>query len=122
MHVELFGGFTRKPQASLSGDKPAPNPCTQPAHRHAMMALKAARSMGKNRAHIFDPDVDESRQQHRLDYVQWNTWLHQALEDGGLQPWYQGIRDNNTGQINKYEVLARRLQLIAAGINHTTAR
>ncbi|WP_156899677.1 sensor domain-containing diguanylate cyclase [Marinobacterium litorale] len=80
---------------------------TQDLLRHAMMALKAARSMGKNRAHIFDPDVDESRQQHRLDYVQWNTWLHQALEDGGLQPWYQGIRDNNTGQINKYEVLAR---------------
>lgn len=75
--------------------------------RRGLLALKLARAAGKNRFYIYDSDVDEPQPQQRLDFAHWNAWLHDALRHQGLKPWYQGIRDNRTGRIDKFEVLAR---------------
>jgi len=71
------------------------------------LALKQAKELGKNRFHIFDDtdsSIDES--QHRA-FITANNILHEALENDQIIPFFQGIRDNKTQKINKFEVLAR---------------
>jgi len=71
------------------------------------LALKQAKELGKNRFHIFD-DTDSStdESQHRA-FIAANNILHEALENDQIIPFFQGIRDNKTQKINKFEVLAR---------------
>ncbi|MBR9885044.1 MAG: EAL domain-containing protein [Oceanospirillales bacterium] len=75
--------------------------------RRALSALKTARSKGKNRSHLYDSQRDELKPKRRLDFTHWNGWLHEAFRKGGIVPWYQGIRNNHTGRIDSFEVLAR---------------
>lgn len=73
----------------------------------ATQALSQARSRGKNRYHIYDAQLDEPDQAARLEHIRWNSYLHEALNTHQLTPFFQGIRDNRTGTITRYEALAR---------------
>ncbi len=73
----------------------------------ATQALSQARSRGKNRYHIYDAQLDEPDQEARLEHIRWNSYLHEALNTHQLVPFFQGIRDNRTGTITRYEALAR---------------
>lgn len=75
--------------------------------RRAMVALKRARERGKNATYTYMPLVDEPARQQQLDYIGWSVRLHEALQRGGIQAWFQGIRNNRTGQIRKWETLVR---------------
>ncbi len=75
--------------------------------RRAMVALKRARNRGKNSTHIYDPETDEPARLQQVDYIAWNLRLHEALRDGGIRAWFQGIRDNRDGVIRKWEALVR---------------
>lgn len=73
----------------------------------AIRALSQARSRGKNRFHIYDAIADEPDQEARLAHIRWNSYLHEALNHQQLVPFFQGIRDNRTGEITRYEALVR---------------
>ena len=75
--------------------------------RYAMVALKRARSRGKSAVHLFNPDQDMPAQQQKEGYISWNARLHEALHTGGIRTWFQGIRDNRSGCIHKWEALVR---------------
>ncbi|MBV1788728.1 bifunctional diguanylate cyclase/phosphodiesterase [Marinobacterium sp. D7] len=76
-------------------------------YRRAIRALKWARQQGKNRVHVYSALTEALDGGRKEDYIQWNSRLHNALGSGGIRPWYQGIRDNRTGEISRWEVLAR---------------
>jgi len=75
--------------------------------RRAMVALKHARQRGKSAIHLFRPDQDLPARKQKMDYISWNARLHEALHSGGIRAWYQGIRDNRSGCIRKWEALVR---------------
>lgn len=73
----------------------------------AIQAMSQAKALGKNRFHFYDAEQDEPDQVLRHDYIRWNALLHQALNDDRVKPYFQGVRDNATGQISSYEALVR---------------
>lgn len=73
----------------------------------ATQALSQARAKGKNRYHVYDAGQDEPDQARRMEYIHWNGLLHRALNEGGVRPFFQGIRDNRSGEIVTYEALVR---------------
>lgn len=73
----------------------------------SVQALRKAKELGRNHHHIYDAVTDEPDQEKRQEAIRWNSLLHEALNDGRLYPYYQGIRDNRTGEITKYEALVR---------------
>lgn len=73
----------------------------------ATKALSQAKARGKNRYHIYDAALDEPDQARRLEYIHWNSLLHRALNENLLKPYFQGVRDNNQGDIVTYEALVR---------------
>jgi diguanylate cyclase (GGDEF)-like protein len=72
--------------------------------RKASVALKEAKKEGKNRYIVFK---EEGSIQKRKDFIEWNEKLYNALKNDELVPFFQGIRDNKTQKIIKYEALAR---------------
>lgn len=75
--------------------------------RKALMALKKAKQGGRGRFYLYVDQRDELEQHQRLEYMQWNALLHRALNEDCLVPYFQGIRDNDSGQISYYECLIR---------------
>lgn len=75
--------------------------------RKALMALKKAKQGGRGRFYLYADQKDELEQNQRLEYMRWNALLHRALTEDCLVPYFQGIRDNETGRINYYECLIR---------------
>ena len=75
--------------------------------RNAALALKQAKENGKNTLHIFNQDADSIDHSQREEFIKLNNLLHSALLDGRVVPFFQGIRDNVTGEIIKFESLAR---------------
>lgn len=73
----------------------------------ATQALSQARAKGKNRFHIYDAGQDEPDQTRRMEHIRWNGLLHRALNEGRVRPFYQGIRDNRSGELVTYEALVR---------------
>ncbi|MDF1875078.1 EAL domain-containing protein [Sulfurimonas sp. SAG-AH-194-I05] len=73
--------------------------------RNASSALKVAKQSGKNNVSIFD--LDATQVEDRKAFIEANNILYNALAEDKLVPYYQGIRDNFTKKIEKYEVLAR---------------
>lgn len=74
---------------------------------HAVQAMSQAKARGKNQYHIYNAELDEPDQALRRQYISWNAKLHDALNDGRVKPFFQGIRDNATGRIVSYEALMR---------------
>ncbi|MFT7860207.1 MAG: EAL domain-containing protein [Sulfurimonas sp.] len=74
--------------------------------RDAAYALKKAKTNGKNTLVINDHEdiVNKSKKENFIDS---NRLLYSALLEDRVIPYYQGIRDNKTGKINRFEVLVR---------------
>ena len=76
--------------------------------RDAFIALKQAKNNGKNTFYILEQDKHTSlTQEHQQSFLEANRLIHTALLEDRVVPYFQGIRDNTTGAITKYESLVR---------------
>ncbi len=75
--------------------------------RNAALALKQAKEHGKNRFHIFNEDEESIQHSTRESFIASNNILRHALLEDEIVPFFQGIRNNTTGVITKYEALVR---------------
>ncbi|MCW8831946.1 MAG: EAL domain-containing protein [Colwellia sp.] len=75
--------------------------------RNCALALKQAKSLGKNRYHIFDVDTELLDNINREHFIASNHLLHTALEKDQFVPFFQGIYHNKNNKIARFEVLAR---------------
>lgn len=74
--------------------------------KHATLALKEAKKEGKNAFHIYTKkDLAQEEQRKRLIFI--NEQIFHALKEDGFIIVFQGIRNNKTKCIDKYEVLLR---------------
>jgi diguanylate cyclase (GGDEF)-like protein len=62
-----------------------------------------AKGHGKIKTYIENPAVTKKYK----DNIIWASRISEALENNTIVPFFQGIRNNITGEINKYECLAR---------------
>lgn len=69
--------------------------------------MKQAKSLGKNRYHVFDNNVENVDDATRGHFIATNNLLHTALELDQITPYFQGIYDSKRKTITKFEVLAR---------------
>ena len=74
--------------------------------RKAASALKEAKENGKNRFVIFEENtnVDYSK---RESFINYTNLIKTALDNNQIVPFFQGIYNNVTCHITKYEALAR---------------
>ncbi len=75
--------------------------------RNSALALKQAKSSGKNRYYIYNQDKDNTDHSKREAFIASNNLLLCAIKADQIVPFFQGIRDNKSGEITKYEVLVR---------------
>lgn len=75
--------------------------------RSGALALKQAKESGKNHLHIFNESKDSLDHSHREQFIESNNLLHNALDEDRVVPYFQGIRNNKTKEIKKFEVLVR---------------
>jgi len=75
--------------------------------RDATLALKRAKSKGKNTYHIFNEKKDQITYEEREKFINSNNLLHHALDEDKIIPYYQGIINNKTAKIEKFEALVR---------------
>lgn len=75
--------------------------------RMASFALRKAKSLGSNRYHIYDSKLDRLDHGERSEFLRMSNLLHNALENDHIVPHYQGIRDNRSKEITKFEALVR---------------
>jgi PAS domain S-box-containing protein/diguanylate cyclase (GGDEF)-like protein len=75
--------------------------------RNSALALKQAKESGKNSFYIFDQDEDTINHAQREKFIASNNLLHDALSNDNIVPYFQGIRNNKTKKITKFEALAR---------------
>lgn len=76
-------------------------------YEHAVLALKIAKERGKNQFYIYNKKRDSVNKQKKEMFITWSKRLYDALENSNIIPYFQGIRDNISGEIYKFEVLAR---------------
>lgn len=76
-------------------------------HRDSALALKQAKENGKNHYHIFNGDKDTINYSSRESFIESNNLLHDAINNDNLVPFFQGIYNNKSEKITKFEVLAR---------------
>ncbi len=74
---------------------------------NAAFALKLSKDQGKNRYHIFDKENDQPSKEEKNRFIKANALVYRAMEEHLFKTYFQGIRDNITGKIEKYEVLLR---------------
>ena len=74
---------------------------------NAALALKISKELGKNRYHIFDAENDMPKKEDKNHFIQANRLILNALENDAIVPYFQGIRNNKYGLIDKYEALVR---------------
>ena len=74
---------------------------------NASLALKISKDLGKNRYHIFDETNDLMKKEDKNRFIRSNRLILDALEEDAIVPYFQGIHNNKTDAINKYEALVR---------------
>lgn len=74
----------------------------------AHAAMKEARQIGKNRYQIYQDDSDYIARQK--NNIEWMRKIRLALNEDRIVPYFQPIMDNSTGNIVKYEALARIIE------------
>jgi PAS domain S-box-containing protein/diguanylate cyclase (GGDEF)-like protein len=74
--------------------------------RKASAAVKNAKEMGKNKFYIFEED-EISDYKKRESFIQTTHLIKEAIENDYLVPYFQGIFNNKTKEIDKYEALVR---------------
>lgn len=75
--------------------------------RKAVISLKHAKTTGKSSLHVYDDTEEKTCLEQRKEFIKANNILHHALKFDELIPYFQGIRNNKTGEITKFEALAR---------------
>lgn len=78
--------------------------------RNAALALKQAKESGKNKLYIFDYTQENINHSQREGFIQANNLIHNALNEDRVVPFFQGIRDNETQKIIKFESLVRIIE------------
>jgi PAS domain S-box-containing protein/diguanylate cyclase (GGDEF)-like protein len=79
------------------------------ALRNGALALKKAKENGKNNLCVYNQDEEFVNHSKRESFIESNNLLHTAINQDGIVPFFQGIRDNKTNKIIKFEALARIL-------------
>ena len=74
--------------------------------RKASSALKEAKENGKNRFVIFEENGNDDYSK-RESFINYTNLIKTALDNNQVIPFFQGIYNNVTCQITKYEALAR---------------
>ncbi|MBU0924648.1 EAL domain-containing protein [bacterium] len=74
--------------------------------RKAASALKEAKESGKNRFEIFEQHINDDYIKREL-FINYTNLIKNALDNNQIVPYFQGIHDNNSNTITKYEALAR---------------
>ena len=74
---------------------------------NAAFALKLSKEQGKNRWHIFDKEQDQPSKEEKNRFIEANALVYRAMEEHLFATYFQGIRNNSTGEIEKFEVLLR---------------
>jgi len=74
---------------------------------NASLALKISKDLGKNRYHIFDEKKDLLKKEDKNRFIRSNRLILDALEEDAIVPYFQGIHNNKTDVIEKYEALVR---------------
>ncbi len=75
--------------------------------RKAFISLKHAKTTGKSSLHVYDDAEEKTCLEQRKAFIKANNILHHALKFDELVPYFQGIHNNKTGKITKFEALAR---------------
>lgn len=78
--------------------------------RNSSLALKKAKDIGKNRYYIYNKNRDTVDNSQVESFIYSNNLLHNALGKDKIVPYFQGIMDNKTNKITKYEALARIIE------------
>ncbi|MBN1699891.1 MAG: bifunctional diguanylate cyclase/phosphodiesterase [Spirochaetales bacterium] len=75
--------------------------------KHADIALRRGRKIGKNRyeEYVTDNDLEERQKEN----IEWANHIKDAIKNNHFLPFFQPIINNRTQQIDKYECLARML-------------
>lgn len=71
----------------------------------AEIALREARSIGRNRVEVYSDDLKIIQKIHENN--KWSSWLREALENNHILPYFQPIVECSTDNIVKYEALVR---------------
>jgi len=71
----------------------------------AQIANKECSIVGK--PVIYDGVLGQRVMEEHNRNFEWIDRLKRAIQEGGIVPYFQGIRDNSTGEIHKFEALAR---------------
>ena len=77
--------------------------------QNSALALKKAKDAGKNQMVVFDKDITMIDRQQRETFVKYNNIIHEAVKYDMIIPYFQGIKNNKTDKIDKYESLIRIL-------------
>lgn len=75
--------------------------------RLASSALRQSQAQGKFSCVVLEQECGERVASQRHVFVEANNLIHTALNNELLVPYFQGIRNNHTGQITHFEALAR---------------
>jgi len=75
--------------------------------KHAIISLKHAKVRGKSSLYIFNNEEENVCFVKRKQFIEANNILHNAFSSDSIVPFFQGIRDNRSGKIIKFEALAR---------------
>lgn len=75
--------------------------------RDATIALKYAKNSGKNNCHIYNELHDALTTLNRDKFIHSSALLHDALDEDRVVPYFQGIINNTTAKITKFEALVR---------------
>ena len=75
--------------------------------RNSALALKQAKERGKNNYYIYNQDESSINSEKRGSFIKANNMLYKAIQSDEIVPFFQGIRNNKTNEIVKFEVLVR---------------
>ena len=75
--------------------------------RNAALALQQAKVNGKNNLYIFNYAKENINHSQSENFMHANNILRNALNEDRVVPFFQGIRDNKTKKITKFESLVR---------------
>ena len=75
--------------------------------RNSALALKQAKERGKNNYYIYNQDESLLNNEKRESFIKANNMLYKALKRDEIVPFFQGIHNNKTDEIVKFETLVR---------------
>ena len=78
--------------------------------RNSALALKRAKERGKNNYYIYNQAESSMNSEKREAFIKANNMLHVALQRDEVVPFFQGIYNNKTNEIVKFEALVRIVQ------------